>query len=202
MYGSNSYKNHISNNKFNIFEDKLETPSASEVDKAIKNLGIIPNVHRLVSSVVGVAYNIQATHGDTHLKRVETISAGLLQSKFCINTSTEKWYTENECSYILLSVPKQDCINDYFFFFKLNSKKYTGIPMRSIVSFISSMKLLIYCQRKIADMNRQLDSPVIDCPGRVSTFLVPTQTEDNIVHTRGNNLLMSIHMVIVVYSTI
>lgn len=38
---------------------------------------VIPNVHRLMSPVIEVAYNIQATHDNINLKRVDTISSGL-----------------------------------------------------------------------------------------------------------------------------
>ena len=102
----------------------MEAACSKEVATAVKDLAeIIHNVHRLISPVVDIAYNMQATYGSATLHRVETASSGLWRSKVCINASTDKWHTSNECSYILVSVPKQECKSNYVFFFQLNSKK-------------------------------------------------------------------------------
>ena len=85
----------------------------------------------------------------------------------CFNASTKKWHTENDCSYTLVSLPKQDCVREYVFFFRLNSNRYIGIPMQSGVSFVSSMKLLTHRQQCIADFNGRYGDNVsgIDGPG-------------------------------------
>ena len=67
----------------------------------------------------------------------------------CINATTKKWYTENDCSYTLASVPKQDCVQKFVFLFRLNPNKYLGIPIKSSVSFVSSMSLLTHRQQRI-----------------------------------------------------
>ena len=81
----------------------------------------------------------------------------------CINASTTKWHTENDCSYTLVSVPKQECERKYVFYFRLNPKIYVGIPMQSGVSFISSMKLLTHRQQCIADPG--IDSNFVSAQG-------------------------------------
>ena len=96
---------------------------------------------------------MQSDHGDVNLQQVQTSSSGLWQSKVCINDSTTKWYTENNYSYTLVSVPKQDCGREYVFFFRFEANKYIGIPMQSGVSFVSSMKLLTHRQQCISDTN-------------------------------------------------
>ena len=72
----------------------------------------------------------------------------------CVNASTDKWHTENDVSYTLISVPKQDCLLEYVFFIQLNSKQRIGIKMKQGVSFMSSMKLLTHRQQCIVDSNR------------------------------------------------
>lgn len=54
------------------------------------------------------------------------------------------WHTENDCSYKLVSVQKQDCVNENVLFIKLNFRKYIGVSMKSGVSYISSVNLLTY----------------------------------------------------------
>ena len=83
----------------------------------------------------------------------------------CINASTDKWYTSNDFSYILVSVPKQEYKSNYVFFFQLNSNKNIGIPMVSGVNFLSLMKLLTHRQQCIAGRDASLDPPIIDGPG-------------------------------------
>ena len=169
--------------------------SANEVKTVVKDLGgIIPNVHRLISQVVDVAYNMQATCGSVNLQRVETTSSGLWQSKVCINVSTDKWHTENDCSYTLVSMPKQEYKPNYVFFFQLNSKKQIGIPIVAGVSFMSSMKLLTHRQQKIADYNRRFDgASIIDGPGWQArareTSQVPPQTTNTSPERLCNNFV-------------
>lgn len=161
IYCSKSYKNIKSNEKAKKYAKEMEDIAGNEVKVAVKNIGcIIPNVHKLISPVVDVAYDMQDSHGSVNLTNVNTSSSGLWQSKVCINASTEKWHTENDASYTLVSVPKQSSIENVVFFFKFNSNKCIGIPMKSGVSFISSMKLLTHRQQVIAHANRTLDPPV------------------------------------------
>ena len=153
IYVSKSYKNINNQSKAKIITDQMESSSAIEIDYAVQNLScVIPNLHKLLSPVVDVAFEMQVDHGDFNLKKVQTSSSGIWQSKVCSNSSTKKMHTENDYSYILISVPKQDCVRDYVFFLRLNSKKYIGIPMKYGVSFLSSMKLFTHRQQCISDI--------------------------------------------------
>ena len=194
IYASKSYTKSSSNLKAKSIADEMESSSANEVGYAVKNLsGVVPNLHKLLSPVVDVAFNMQATHGDLNIQKVQTASSGLWQSKVCINATTKKWHTENDCSYTLVSVPNQDCVQEYVFFFRLNSSKYIGIPMKSRVSFVSSMKLLTHRQQCVANSNRQLNAPIIDGPGWQDRLQAGNQSvaepDGNIATAQGNNFI-------------
>ena len=91
IYDSKVYQNTESNKKSNIYTKEMEVACSKEVVTAVTDLGgILPNVHRLISPVVDIAYNIHATYGSVNLQRVETASSGSWQSKVCINASTNK----------------------------------------------------------------------------------------------------------------
>ena len=136
---------------------------------------------------------MQADHGDVNLQQVKTSSSGLWQSKVCINATTKKWHTENDCSYTLVSVPKQDCVREYVFFFRLNSNKCIGIPMQSGVSFVSSMKLLTHRQQCIADTNRPRNPAITDGPEWQARLEAREQglpvQEANVAAAQGNNFI-------------
>ena len=78
IYGSKSYQNNDSNSNEIMYTKEMELASADEVNIVVTHLGeVTPNVHRLISTVVDVAYNIQATYGSVNLQRVETASSGI-----------------------------------------------------------------------------------------------------------------------------
>ena len=194
IYASKSYQNKNSQMKAILIADQMESLSANVVHHAVQDLSnITPNLHKLLSPVVDVAFKIQVDHGDLNLKQVKTSSSSLWQSNVCVNASTNKWHTDNDCSYRLVSVPKQDCVKKYVFFFRSNSKKYIGIEMKSGVSFISSMKLLTHSQHHIADMNRPSNQPNIDLLWTQAQLQAHNQGFRNLVCNieteRGNNFM-------------
>ena len=107
MYATKPYLNSDSDIKAKNYAELMEENAAIEVVTAVKGLwGIIPNIHMLISPVVDVAYNIQSKHENINLQIVQKTRPGLWQSKVCVNASTDKWHTENDVSYTLISVPK------------------------------------------------------------------------------------------------
>ena len=108
----------------------------------------------------------------------------------------KRWHTENDCSYTLVSVPEQDCVRKYVLFFKLNAKKYIGIPMASGVSFVSSMKLLTHRQQCIVDFKGRYGDnvSVVDGPGwqgRLEARAQESQVQggNNDVAVQSNNYI-------------
>lgn len=77
---------------------------------------------------------------------------GLRQSSVCINAQTSEFHTENDCTYIVINVPKQDHLMkadskvDYHFIFKLREKENIGIKLIRGTSFIFTGKCLTHRQ--------------------------------------------------------
>ena len=68
IYLSKVYKNVQTQKKAKIIADEIENDSAIEVGYAVKKLsGVIPNMHKLLSPVVDVAFDMQSDHGDVYL---------------------------------------------------------------------------------------------------------------------------------------
>lgn len=77
MYGSKTYQNNDSNSKYMICANEMEMVSANEIGIAVNELGgIIPNIHRLISPDVDVAYDMQATHGNVNIQIVKILISG------------------------------------------------------------------------------------------------------------------------------
>ena len=86
----------------------IETLCANEVKKAVVSLKrMIANLPILLSPIIDTAFNLQQKLGDVNLKSVQTASSGLWQSQVCVNASTSVLHTERDCTYTLITVPKQ-----------------------------------------------------------------------------------------------
>ena len=56
----------------------MESSSAIEVSYGAQKLsGVVPNLHKLLSPVVDVAFDIQSDHGNVNLQQVQISSSGL-----------------------------------------------------------------------------------------------------------------------------
>ena len=78
IYAYKLYKIVNNQTKAKRIEDEMESASATKVDCAVQNLsGVIPNLNKLLSPVVGVAFNMQPKHGGINLKKIKTTSSGL-----------------------------------------------------------------------------------------------------------------------------
>ena len=85
----------------------IETLCANEVKKAVVSLKrMIANLPILLSPIIDTAFNLQQKLGDVNLKSVQTASSGLWQSQVCVNASTSVLHTERDCTYTLITVPK------------------------------------------------------------------------------------------------
>ena len=78
IYAYKLYKNVNNQRKAKRITDEMESASATEVDCAVQNLsGVIPNINKLLSSVVDVAFKMQSKNGDISLKKIKTTSSSL-----------------------------------------------------------------------------------------------------------------------------
>ena len=67
----------------------------------------VRNINHLLSPIFDEAFNSQSDWGDIGIVRVKTSDSGLWQSQICIDASTSIEHTENDCTYTVISIPKQ-----------------------------------------------------------------------------------------------
>ena len=103
----------------------IEELSVMEMQMGINQLQkYIPILPQLISPLIAIAFRLQNELGDINLQQTSASNNGLWQTCFCINAETAEFHTENDCTYTLIHVPKQEKTNrkcKYFFSFKLST---------------------------------------------------------------------------------
>ena len=121
-----------------------------ELKDAICNVGrILPNFKECIAPVLKVACDLQDVHGDINIKRNSYFEYGIWKSVVSVNSQTKQLHTENDCSYSVITVPKQNAMKKkrhYNFMYKLNGNECITLPMNDAMSFIFSGKFLIHRQ--------------------------------------------------------
>jgi hypothetical protein len=136
-------------------EDMLyEQCCADELGRSVKDLStILPNISSILSPVVQVAFNTQLTGGkDLNLRETLASNDGCFQSSICVNAETKDYHVEHDCTYTLISIPKQrkpkNSGVDYDFLFKLTDKQSLNIDLKAGVSIMFSGLFLKHRQNK------------------------------------------------------
>ena len=81
---------------------------ANELDNAVHSFGrYMRNIKNLLSPVVDTAYKLQNEWGDINIRKVKTSTNGLWTTQVCVDASTKIKHTKNDCTYTVISVPKQ-----------------------------------------------------------------------------------------------
>ena len=94
-----------------------------------------------VSPVLHVAKHLQSHKGDVKLLPTSYSDYGIWKSVLCVNAVTEEAHCEDDCSYTVITVPRQQAITKkrkYKFMFKLNDQETVAIPMNQQMTFIFS----------------------------------------------------------------
>ena len=95
---------------------------------------------------------INEKYGHINLKEVATSKVGLWQSQLCIDASTKIEHVERDCTYTLISIPKQDIYlgekasKHMYFQFSLNKSNIMIIPYHSNFSFLFSGLCVVHRQ--------------------------------------------------------
>ena len=123
---------------------------------------MIPNIRSLIAPVLTVAYYQQASKGDINFKTVPSFKCGLWHSAVCINAQTTQFHTENDCTYTLITVPKQETNmkpflrRQYNFLFKLKLHENIAIELVTGVTILFSGTFLTHrqhCDRASSSMD-------------------------------------------------
>ena len=89
-------------------------------------------------------------NGDINLKETGSYEDGLWQSSISVNARTNEFHTENDSTYTVITIPKQEANEkaeaDYAFFFKVQDKHNVSIKLSEGLTFVFSGKLLTHRQ--------------------------------------------------------
>ena len=128
----------------------IEELVARELKDGINNIGrVLPNFNELIAPVLKIADDLQSILGHINLQNDKLNEYGIWKSVIAINSETDELHTEHDCSYTVITVPKQDAMlseRHYNFLFSLNSSEYIALPMTDPMSFIFSAKFLMHRQ--------------------------------------------------------
>jgi hypothetical protein len=126
---------------------------ANEISRAINDLNsFIPKIKSIISPVIDTCFELQSSIKDINIKKGYASNDGCWQSSLCVDAVTGQFHNEQDCTYTLISVPRQDTIesnknsNKYHFLFELTKKKRLNIPLFPGVSFIFSGLFLTHRQ--------------------------------------------------------
>ena len=87
------------------------------------------------------------------MKKAEDKCSAMWHINICVNVSTGEFHTENDCSYTLISVPKQNtkeqikCGNEYQFLFQLNNNIVIALTLTPDLSFLFLSTFLSHRQK-------------------------------------------------------
>ena len=112
----------------------------------------IRNIPKLISPVIDVAYGMQKEHGDVNLKATKERESGIWMSTIVLNGQTSNFHSENDCTYTLVTVPKQ-CNkmnhgnkNRRMFLININEQNIFAVPMTHNLSLLYSGNFITHRQ--------------------------------------------------------
>ena len=114
---------------------------------------VIAHADKLILQVLDVANGIQTFQGDIFMKKAKDKYSAMWHTNVYVNTSTGKFHTENDCSYILTTVPQQNikaqkCHGyQYQFLFLLNNDIVIALPLTPYLTFLFSGTILTNRQK-------------------------------------------------------
>ena len=151
LYVSKKYKNDMKHKLATMNADVLEEMAGSELESAMKDMkSVIPNLTDFIAPTLKTAFQIQQVIGDINMNKVNISDCGMWQSSICINAQTTQLHTENDCTYTVITVPKQetkmDPPDEYIFLFDLKKGETLGLKMIYGINFMFSGKYLTHRQ--------------------------------------------------------
>ena len=128
----------------------IEDLVARELKDGIQSLGaILPVLQDYIAPVFHVAEKLQSIIGNINIKKGKYAEYGIWKSVFCVNAQTTEMHSEDDCSYTVITVPKQilfDKKTKYEFHFQFNAEESIYLDMNNPISFMFSGKCLLHQQ--------------------------------------------------------
>ena len=134
QYTNRRYKDQSKMLKSNINATVIEEMVVKELEAGIDGIAkIIPNLRKLIAPVINVAHHEQLKKGDINLSKGASFEDGLWQSNISVNAKTASFHTENDSTYTVITIPKQEVNSErnheYSFLFKLKDKNNISIRL-------------------------------------------------------------------------
>ena len=129
-----------------FIEERMNTELKNSVLTMKKRMPFLTNV---ISPVIGVAFEMQSSHGDVNIEKTSVSEVGVWESTLSINAVTKHVHTEHDVTYTIIDVPsqvKRNKSNQYHFLFQFSKKYNIGIPMNIGTTIVFSGKLLTHRQ--------------------------------------------------------
>ena len=150
-YVSKTYKDEMKNELASTNADVLEEMAGLELTSAVNAMkSVLPNVTNIIAPTLNTAFQLQKVIGNINMNQVSISECGMWQSSICINAQTTQLHTENDCTYTVITVPKQDNTkeptDEYVFLFDLRKGETIGLKMTHSISFMFSGKYLTHRQ--------------------------------------------------------
>ena len=129
----------------------MEDLSTQELAMGIKYLSaIIPNVKKYIAPTLNAIHRLQDDIGDININEVQGTKSELWTTSICDTCQTTNFHTENDCTYTVVTVPKQEknstCNPEYNFLFDLKMGQTIGIKMEHGVTCMYTGRYLMHRQ--------------------------------------------------------
>ena len=119
---------------------------ARELKDGIKELvNYVPLIQNFIAPIFNLAEQLQEQIGNINIKKDEYSKFGIWKTVFCLNDQTQSMHTKNDCSYNVITVPKQDepsLQSQTNFHLKLNNEHSIFLEMNHPITFMFSGKNL------------------------------------------------------------
>ena len=140
QYTTKKYKSIQKSNVAKMDAEYLDKMCCRELQTAVNGISkLIPNISRYIAPTITAAHTLQSKYGDCKLEKMLCSSEGLWQASIGVDASTSELHCENDCTYTLISVPKQEKINnqysEYNFLFEFKKGETLGLKLDEGVSF-------------------------------------------------------------------
>ena len=153
QYKSKRIRGHESNQEQLSWCRNAENLIAEHLNESVHVLkSYVRNLPKLISPVIDVAYNMQKEYGDINLKATKGINNGIWMATIALNAQTSQFHSENDCTYTLVTVPRQ-CVRmnkgnnfERVFLIKLNEDNIFGIPLTHSLSTVFSGNFITHRQ--------------------------------------------------------
>ena len=110
---------------------------------------VLPKLQTYISPTLETINIIQQDIGNLNLRVLDHACSNLWQTSICVNAQTEQIHNENDCTYTIITIPKQDTKNgkqEYNCITQLMANHNIGIKCNEGMTFLFSGKYLTHRQ--------------------------------------------------------